>query len=244
MQQDAFWGFVQGRGNGVIVTRMGQTGPGIGRRAFLAGAGAAMASPASAGLMCTGFTEAGPGGVQRCTVGVPTVSVQGAGQLCRYWCWAACIQSLFATTGFHIGDQQRIVEQLFGRRDVCATATGADIIRTINRNWQADDGRWFRAWAQPLLDLTLGVRNQNVEQGVAWDLANGFPLINGALGHATLLTAMTYLTDRGGVSKGILDITVRDPWVPVGQPAVSRSLTAIEMKDTFFVAQVRVYART
>jgi hypothetical protein len=218
------------------------TAPGIGRRAFLAGAGAAVALPAEAGLVCTGFTEAGPGGVQRCTVGVPSLTVQGAGQLCRYWCWAACIQSLFATTGFVIADQQRIVQALFGRRDVCATATGAQIIRLINRDWQADDGRWFRAWAQPLLDLTLGLHNANVAQGVAWDLANGFPLINGALGHATLLTAMTYLTDRTGLSKGILDITVRDPWVPAGQPAAPRSLTAAELHSTFFVAQVRVYA--
>lgn len=226
----------------MIVTGMGRLGQGMGRRAFLAGAGAVLAAPASAGLVCTGFTEAGPGGVQRCTVGVPSVAVQGAGQLCRFWCWAACIQSLFATTGFIIADQQRIVQALFGRRDVCATATGAEIIRTINRDWQADDGRWFRAWAQPLLDLTLGLHNANVAQGVAWDLANGFPLINGALGHATLLTAMTYLTDRAGSSKGILDITVRDPWVPVGQPAAARSLSAAELQSTFFVAQVRVYA--
>ena len=180
--------------------------------------------------------------MQRCTVGIPSFTVQGAGQLCRYWCWAANIQSLFATTGFIIADQQRIVQALFGRRDVCATATGAEVIRTINRDWQADDGRWFRAWAQPLLDLTLGLQNANIAQGVAWDLANGYPLINGALGHATLLTAMTYLTDRAGNSKGILDITVRDPWVPIGQPAAQRSLSAQELQSTFFVAQVRVYA--
>ena len=221
---------------------MGQISEGLGRRAFLTGAAAAMATPASAGLVCTGFTEAGDAGVQRCTVGIPSVNVQGAGQLCRYWCWAACIQSLFATTGYIISDQQRIVQALFGRRDVCATAPGAEVIRTINRDWQADDGRWVRAWAQPLLDLTLGLRNDFIAQGVAQDLANGFPLINGALGHATLLTAMTYLTDRAGASKGILDITVRDPWVPVGQPAAPRSLSAEELQSTFFVAQVRVYA--
>ena len=215
------------------------------RRAFIATAGAALvASPASAQLLCTGFTDPGPTGVQRCTVGVPAFSVQGAGQLCRYWCWAACIQSLFATTGYVIADQQRIVGALFGRRDVCATATGAEVIRTINRDWQADDGRWFRAWAQPLLDLTLGLRNDYISQVVAKDLASGFPLINGALGHATLLTAMTYLTDRNGSSKGIVDITVRDPWVPAGQPAQPRSLTAEELKRTFFVAQVRVFAGT
>lgn len=211
----------------------------IGRRGFLAGGLACAALPAAAEIACTAFNGPAPAGVQRCIVGIPSVRVLGAGQACRYWCWAACIQGLFATQGYVIADQRRIVAALFGRGDWCASASGAQIIGTINRDWQADDGRWFRATAQPLLDLNMGVWRPDVAQLVANDLSNGFPLINGAVGHATLMTAMTYLRDHAGTGL-IEDITVQDPWVPLGQPALERSLTPREREATFFVAQVRV----
>jgi hypothetical protein len=212
----------------------------IGRRAFLAGAAAAVAAPAAAEIACTPFTGPAPWGIQRCVVGIPSVRVLGAGQECRNWCWAACIQSLFATGGFIIRDQRRIVAALFGRGDICASATGAQIVGTIARDWQADDGRWFRADALPLMDLSLSLWRPDVAQIVSNDLAAGFPLINGAVGHATLMTAMTYLRDHRGNGM-VEDITVRDPFVPRGQPAVQRSLTPLERQGTFFVAQVRVY---
>lgn len=218
-------------------------GLGISRRGFLAAGGAAvLAGPAAAGLSCSPFTGPPPFGMQRCRVGLGEIEVRGAGQLCPHWCWAACIQSVFATAGFVIADQRRIVAALFGRADLCAAATGAQIVATVNRAWQADDGRWFRARAQPLLDLSLGLWNPRVVQAVAWDLARGFPLINGALGHATLLTGMTYLTDHTGAQRGIEEIAVRDPLVPVGQPALPRALTVAEARGTFFVGQVRVQA--
>jgi hypothetical protein len=212
----------------------------IGRRAFLAGAAAAVAVPAAAEIACTSFTGPAPWGLQRCVVGIPSVRVLGAGQECRNWCWAACIQSLFATQGFVIRDQRRIVAALFGRGDICASATGAQIVGTIARDWQADDGRWFRADALPLMDLSLGLWRPDVAQIVSNDLAAGFPLINGAVGHATLMTAMTYLRDHRGNGM-VEDIVVNDPYVPLGQPAVQRSLTLTERQGTFFVAQVRVY---
>lgn len=216
---------------------------GITRRGLIAGAGAAALVPgaAAAGLTCSGFSAPPPGGMQRCVAGVPDISVLGAGQACPQWCWAACIQSLFATSGFLIADQRRIVAALFGRADLCIAATGAQIVATVSRDWQADDGRWFRAQAQPLLDISRGLWNPRVVQATAWDLANGFPVINGALGHATLMTRMTYLTDHTGALKGIEDITVRDPLVPLGQPAMVRSLTMAEAKSVFFVAQVRIW---
>ncbi|QYK43038.1 MAG: hypothetical protein KF887_08065 [Paracoccaceae bacterium] len=219
------------------------TGGGITRRGLVAGAAAALAMPraARAGLTCSGFTAPGPEGVQRCVAGLPALNVRGAGQLCPHWCWAACIQSLFATAGFVIRDQSRIVGVLFGRADLCLAANGGQIERVVNRDWQADDGRWFRAEAQTLLDLSRGLGNPNVVQASARDLANGYPLINGALGHATVMTAMTYLTDRTGALRGIEDITVADPLVPLGQAARQRSLTRAEQNNIFFVMQVRVY---
>jgi hypothetical protein len=200
-----------------------------------------MAAPASAEIACTEFTGPAPWGIQRCVVGIPSVRVAGAGQECRNWCWAACIQSLFATAGFVIHDQRKIVAALFGRGDICASATGAQIVGTIGRDWLADDGRWFRAAALPLMDLTANVWRSDVAQIVSNDLAAGYPLINGAVGHATLMTSMTYLRDHRG--NGMVEnITVHDPFVPLGQAAVERPLTPAERQGTFFVAQVRVYS--
>lgn len=212
----------------------------IGRRAFLAGAAVAAAAPAAAEIACTDFSGPAPAGLQRCVVGIPSVRVLGAGQECRNWCWAAGIQSLFATAGYVIRDQRRIVAVLFGRGDICASASGAQIVGTIARDWQADDGRWFRAAALPLMDLSLNLWRPDVAQIVSNDLAAGYPLINGAVGHATVMTEMTYLRDHRG--NGMVEsITVLDPWVPLGQPALRRLLTPAERQGTFFVAQVRVY---
>ncbi len=215
---------------------------GMTRRGLLAGGLAAAALPgtASAALVCSDVAGAGADALQRCRAGVDEVKLLGAGQLCPHWCWAACIQSLFASAGYVIANQGRIVAALFGRADYCLAASGPQIVNTVNRRWQADDGRWFQARAQPLMDLSLGLWNPRVVEAVAWDLANGFPLINGAVGHATLMTGMTYLTDRAGNRRGIEDITVRDPFVPIGEPARARSLTQAETQGTFFVAQVRV----
>lgn len=220
---------------------MMRRGQGITRRGLLAAAAcAALPAPARAALTCSGFSASLPDGVQRCRAEVTEVRLLGAGQLCPHWCWAACIQSLFATAGYVIADQRRIVAALFGRSDLCLAATGPQLINTVNRRWQADDGRFFVARAQPLMDLSLGLRNPQVVESVAWDLANGFPLINGAVGHATLMTGMTYLADRAGRRRGLEDISVLDPFVPPGEPARARSLTPAETQGMFFVAQVRV----
>jgi len=71
---------------------------------------------------------------------------------------------------------------------------------------------------------------------VATELANGYPLINGALGHATVLTEMTYLRDRFGRGMPV-EFTVRDPWP---ENPNRRSLNAQEVAGTNFLALVRV----
>lgn len=223
------------------IGRMGQMGQGITRRGLLAAAAcAALPVPARAALVCSGFSAPPPDGVQRCRVEVDQVRLLGAGQLCPHWCWAACIQSVFASAGYVIADQRRIVAALFGRSDLCLAATGPQLINTVNRRWQADDGRFFVARAQPLMDLSQGLHNAQVVETVARDLSNGFPVINGAVGHATLMTGMTYLADHLGRRRGLEEISVLDPFVPPGEPARARSLTPAEAQGTFFVAQIRV----
>src|SRR4051812_39794290 len=67
-------------------------------------------------------------------------------------------------------------------------------------------------------------------------LQAGNPLIVGALGHATVLTALSYFRDVMGRGS-IAGITVRDPW-PY-RPNL-RALSAQEALLTQFIAKIRV----
>ena len=207
----------------------------INRRKFLApsiGAGLFPVTSAQAALSCTPFNG---NGVQQCTAGVQIGTTSTALQECKNWCWAACISTIFSINNKKVS-QQRIVEKLFGT-DTCSTATGLSIISTINGEWETDNGVSFSASASPLLDLSFGVNNSEAARMVAQELAQGRPVINGALGHATVLTAMTYLVDVYG--RGIpQEIIVRDPW-PGNQNR--RMLTAAEAASTFFIASVMVF---
>ena len=207
------------------------------RRIFLASALSAgvslpfLSSAASADVSCSPFDQ---NGVQQCRAGIPSFSIRNAQQECDSWCWAACIQGVFRVWGREVR-QREIVARLFSNPDYCATATGAQIIGTINGRWRDRNGQYFNASARPLLDMHMGVWNQNAGAQVAQELAAGFPLINGARGHATVLTAMSYYRDVYG--RGLVnEITVRDPW----PPARRRSLSAQEAVGTFFIASIRV----
>lgn len=194
-------------------------------------AGALWSTAAQAELMCGPFNNFG---VRQCTAGLNIGPVPTAQQQCQNWCWAASIQTIFRLSGRKVS-QERIVQKLFGST-ACATATGPQIVDTITGDWETDDGQDFSAQAAPLLDLQFGVVNSAASAQVAQELAAGRPVINGALGHATVLTAMTYLVDI--YSRGQpLEIIVRDPW-----PGNSnrRVLTAAEAAGTFFIAKVEV----
>ena len=204
------------------------------RRGFIsAGLAAGMfsSSPVAAALACTSFDS---NGVQKCTAGINVGPIQTATQECPNWCWAACIQSIFRLHKRNVS-QKSIVQRLFGS-ELCDTATGPQIIETVNGKWKDAGGNSFYATAAPLLDLSFGVANPEASQMVAQELAAGNPLINGALGHATVLTAMTYIVDI--YSRGQpLEIIVRDPW-PKNQNR--RALTAAEAQGTFFIARVSI----
>lgn len=204
------------------------------RRGFITAAlttGLFSSSPAVAALACTAFDR---NGVQQCTAGIETRAIQPALQECPSWCWAACIQSIFRLHGRNVS-QRSIVQRLFGS-EVCNTADGPQIVQTVNGTWRDVQGNRFSATAAPLLDLSFGITNPEASRMVAQELAAGNPLINGALGHATVLTAMTYLVDI--YSRGRpLEIIVRDPW-PQNQNR--RRLTAAEAQGTFFIARVSI----
>ena len=66
------------------------------------------------------------------------------------------------------------------------------------------------------------------------ELDKGYPLIIGALGHATVLTAANYIKWRDGFMR-LTELTVRDPWPDNPN---RRTLTANEVQGAFFVARV------
>ncbi len=203
------------------------------RRKFLmtAAAAATLAPVASAEWQCFPVDNFG---TSRCEVGVPSLRFFPSQQECQNWCWAACIQMIFATQG-RLVDQKHIVERLFGHT-TCSTATGHQIIQTINGYWTDNEGYNFSAYGEALVDLSVGYSAPGAAAAAARELANGFPLINGAVGHATVLTAMQYFLDAYGRSQ-ITQLTVRDPW-PYNPSR--RVLNMNEVYGTQFLCAVRV----
>lgn len=140
------------------------------------------------------------------------------------WCWAACIEMVFRYYG-HPVDQADIVSQTWGGL-VNNPGRPDQILANLNRPWRDQRGRVFRAYGD--------VFSANPQTAAA-DLAQDAPLIIGTLGHAMVLTGMSFLNDvRGGGS--VQSAVVRDPWPGNGR----RVLSAREWYSTNFLARIRV----
>lgn len=203
------------------------------RRHFLAGGlSSFLAGHASAEQLC-GYPDYN--GNQICEVGIPSLRFYPSRQACEQWCWAACIQMVFATYNRFV-DQRDIVLKLFGDLRCAPAPNGYAIIRAINGNWRDINGRWFSAYSEPLLDLSVEYARSDAAAAASRELAAGYPLINGAVGHATVLTAMTFQRNRWGQG-AVLDLIVRDPWP---ENASRRRLSMQEVGGTNFLAAVRV----
>lgn len=182
---------------------------------------------------------------ETCSVGVVIGNVQTARQRCENWCWAACIEAIFSLHG-HKVNQEEAVRKVFGA-EVCLRATAQEVIAGIEGLWTDKAGSSFRASAYALPDTMLsqgakpqsGIKflyNKGDEEIIA-ELSQGNPLIVGALGHATVLTAVKY-QKLMGQPICLTEITVRDPYP--GNPN-RRLLTADEFADSFFVTKVAVH---
>ena len=206
------------------------------RRSLVAGVATAIVAKnvdAFAAVSCGPFNADDE---QRCIAGLQIGSLRTAQQRCQSWCWAACIETIFLLHGFRVR-QERIVEKLFGSA-VCEPAVGREIVETITGDWQDDRGREFNADAFPLLDLDYDIQSPTAAEDAAHELANNNPLIAVALGHATVLTALTYLRHRDGSGRP-LQVVVRDPYPGSPNP---RTLNLREANSTVFLAAVHVQA--
>jgi len=201
------------------------------RRVFLSAASAALpglvlARNGYAAQQCTQPTQTPYGYVERCTAGIQSINLQQAYQQQSEWCWAASISMLFEFHG-HMVSQQRIVAETWG---AIANMPGQpmQILSDLNRTWKDDNGKSFR---------TLGdMRSVNIYTAVD-DLKNDDPLIIGALGHATVLTAITGDINMTTGAWQIAEVIVRDPWPGNGG---RRALTPMEWGNLEFAARVRV----
>jgi hypothetical protein len=204
------------------------------RRAFLTGSAALLLGPRSARseLACTEWDAQG---IRYCEVGLSIGAIPTAQQRCQNWCWAACIEAIFALHGYGVA-QEAIVQKVFGDL-VCLPATGPDIAYAIDGEWVSEDGQYFSASADVLWDSQYFFGQPDAIVQAAHELSNGNPLIIGALGHATVMTAMGYYLAANGAYQ-IQEIIIRDPWPDSPN---RRQLSPDEAMGTQFLAKVHVY---
>ncbi len=177
-----------------------------------------------------------PNGINE--VGVPSFRMLPVRQHCEQWCWAATIASIFAAKGLFV-DQEVIVQHLFGSLD-CRPATNAEIWAAVRSAPFRDQGsgRYFTADAIVLFDRFLNFMVPNALSIMINDLMQGNPLISGAVGHATAITAIGFLpTPNGPVMQYVI---VRDPW-PFNQNR--RLLRMDEIIGTNFISRIAISLR-
>lgn len=230
----------------------------ISRRRILAGASALTAMHPLTTMGAVRCLQNTSWAIRTCEASLDLGRVETVRQRCKSWCWAACIQTVFAVRGFPVQQEDAVI-RLFGN-DKCQGegATLSQIISTISGNWTTTDGRRFRAAARelPLASLAIQISegDPNARQagyiekqwkttGDARELVEGVgrgqPLINLAVGHATVLETVTYqrneLFQFGPIA--LTKVIVRDPWPDSPN---RRELTAREVRGTFHVIAVEV----
>lgn len=165
-------------------------------------------------------------GVQYCTAGIPS-RIAGQSALPQHqsqWCWAACISMIFGYYNRPV-HQERVVRETFGRI-VDMPANPLQILSAVNRPWTDERGKPFRGYGEPLrVDPTLAARYMAQEK----------PLIIGTMGHAMVLTALSWAQDRRGQQQ-LTGLVVRDPWIG-GQ---RRELSGQEIQSAMFLAHVDI----
>jgi hypothetical protein len=153
-------------------------------------------------------------GMTACEVGIP--SWEGARILRRQphlsqWCWAACMEMVFAHYGYTV-PMERIVEEVYGSR-VNLPAMSWTIVQHLSRTWEAEDGQSFDCQCDVLWDASTGVARPAPDQIASQYLNLEMPLIIGTLGHAMVLTALSYTKHAIWTNHGwVMSAVVRDPY--------------------------------
>lgn len=147
------------------------------------------------------------------------------------WCWAAAISMIFAHHGYDVR-QEQIVKGGYGATVNLPAPSGQAMTKALSRAWVDGKHRPFQGHAVATDAYAHQYQVSNYK--VLSELADGRPLLLGAMHHAVVLVGLTYeKSERGNVR--IIGGTVIDP-----QPGKGiRALLAGEMKPTY-VAAVQV----
>ncbi len=192
------------------------------------------ANEAHAEYICGNAFPYNGGMVRQCSVGFRINRVTAL-QECDQWCWAACIESAFELYGFRVS-QEDIVQKVYGPNVPCLPSVGPNIAKAVEGYWTDERGDEFYAELETHTDVQFGIHDPFALQNASRYLADDIPVIIGSLGHATLLTSMTWLEDNFGQQR-LTEIVVRDPW-PYRQN--KRLLTAQELYGATYLAAVFV----
>jgi hypothetical protein len=162
----------------------------------------------------------------RCRVGIDEERLSfGTQQQSSKWCWAACIEMVFAYYGYNVS-QSRIVRETWGTI-LDKPVHERQLIDDLNRGWMDEHGRHFRSSADFFDKPAAGVS----------DLRKNRPLILGTRGHTVVLTAITLETDEFTGQWRIVEAAVSDPWPGRG----ARTLSSEEWRDVRFAARVLLH---
>lgn len=202
------------------------------RRAFLEaclGTSALLPVAAVAGVSCDAEFFPGYGPRRVCTAGLisPVAASFAQYQQASEWCWAASISMIFRYFGHSVA-QTRIVAETWGQ---ITNQPGSvqQILSDLSRSWTDDNGDSFQ--------VTCDAYDANVVTA-AQDLANDMPLLVCSLGHAMVLTALTYVSDpTSPLGATVTAATVRDPWPGNGG---RRVLSPQEWYNISLLARVRI----
>jgi nuclear transport factor 2 (NTF2) superfamily protein len=147
------------------------------------------------------------------------------------WCWAASISNIFAFYD-HPVEQEKIVQQVYGRTVNLPAFSGSVIARQVNRVWTDDNGKRFRAKLTAAYDFDARIFAIN-NNFMINELRHGRPFLFGNTSHCMVVTAIDFSPVR------VVDVGVFDPW-PTSRG--TRRLSAAEMMPMNQGGQMRFLA--
>jgi len=139
-------------------------------------------------------------------------------QMQSQWCWAACVSNIFAYHNHPLA-QKTIVKTVYGSEVNLPSFTARRIAEQLNRVWQDDNGKTFRATLTAAYDAVEHVYAINNSFLIS-EMKRGHPVIYCNQQHAMVITAVDFIDDQ------VVGVGVFDPWPQVIN---SRLLTGKEI---------------
>ncbi len=149
-----------------------------------------------------------------CRVGIDMAKLPPiyAAQKMSQWCWAACIEMVFAYYGYKVS-QERIVQTIYGSVINLPALSGAVISSALDRDWVDDYGKGFHSRLKAAYDFdanVIAIDNNTIISS----LNNEIPLIYGNSSHAMVLTALVLWPTPVGPQ--IVNVDLMDPFPGMG----------------------------